>query len=61
MYQDSIFSQTIFKQKYSHNGRYTYPELCAILVEEVCQADMSKQDKADLTQIKQAIRLGGIG
>jgi ribonucleoside-diphosphate reductase alpha chain len=46
----SKFSEDIFKQKYAHTGCETWSSLAAVLVEDVCQDKMSKEDKADLTK-----------
>ena len=42
------FSETIFKQKYQHDGCMTWEELSATLVEDVCRTHLSKDDKAQL-------------
>lgn len=46
----SKFSEDIFKHKYAHTGCETWSSLAAVLVEDVCQHKMSKEDKADLTK-----------
>jgi ribonucleoside-diphosphate reductase alpha chain len=47
---NSTFAQTIFQQKYSHNGRFTWAELARVLVEEVCGDYLSKTEKEELTR-----------
>ena len=44
----SKFSEDIFKHKYAHTGCETWSSLAAVLVEDVCQSKMSKEDKDDL-------------
>lgn len=44
----SSFSETIFKEKYAHEGAESWPELCSTLVEDVCRNFISKDDKAQL-------------
>ena len=44
----SKFSEDIFKHKYAHTGCETWSSLAAVLVEDVCQEHMSKEDKDDL-------------
>ena len=46
----SKFSEDIFNQKYAHEGCETWEKLCNVLVEVICQNDMSKTDKDDLTK-----------
>jgi ribonucleoside-diphosphate reductase alpha chain len=41
----SSFSETIFNQKYSHEGCETWADLCRVLVEEVCGKYMVKEDR----------------
>jgi len=43
----SHFAKTIFKQKYAHEGCETWPELCNILVTEVC-SEYIQQDEIEL-------------
>lgn len=43
-------SETIFLNKYAHQGCETWPELCKTLVEEVVRERMSKDDKDTLIQ-----------
>lgn len=52
----SSFSETIFKQKYAHEGCETWNDLCRTLVEDVCGDDMSKGDKAQLTNYMQDMK-----
>lgn len=47
------FAETIFKQKYQHQGAMTWEELSDTVVEDVCRDKLSKEDKA---QLKQYIR-----
>ena len=44
----SQFSQTIFKQKYAHEGSSTMADLARTLVEDVCGEDMNAGDKSQL-------------
>ena len=44
----SKFSEDIFYTKYAHKGAETMHELAATLVEDVCQANMSKSEKDEL-------------
>jgi ribonucleoside-diphosphate reductase alpha chain len=44
----SSFSETIFNAKYAHTGCDTWSDLCRVLVEEVCDTEMSKGDKEAL-------------
>jgi len=46
----SKFSEDIFNQKYAHEGCETWEKLCKVLVEVICQKDMSKTDKDYLTK-----------
>lgn len=47
----SSFSETIFKQKYAHEGAETWDQLASTLVEDVCGDNMmSKQDRDALKQ-----------
>lgn len=52
----SSFSETIFKQKYAHEGCETWNDLCRVLVEDVCGDLMSKEDKAQLTNYMQDMK-----
>jgi ribonucleoside-diphosphate reductase alpha chain len=52
----SQFSETIFRQKYAHDGCETWNDLCRTLVEDVCGGDMSKGDKAQLTNYMQDMK-----
>jgi ribonucleoside-diphosphate reductase alpha chain len=45
----SKFSEDIFKHKYAHTGCETWSSLASVLVEDVCQDKMSKEDKATLS------------
>ena len=47
----SSFSETIFNQKYAHDGCEDWASLCRVLVEDVCRDDMSKTDKDALTKL----------
>jgi ribonucleoside-diphosphate reductase alpha chain len=42
------FAETIFVQKYKHEGAQTWEELCKTLVEDVCRTHMAASDKAQL-------------
>ena len=44
----SKFSEDIFKHKYAHTGCETWSSLASVLVEDVCQDKMSKEDKTAL-------------
>lgn len=46
----NALSQTVFKNKYAHEGCETWAELAHVLVEDVCQDKMPKDDKDQLTQ-----------
>lgn len=46
----SQFAETIFKQKYAHEGCETWADLARTLVEDVCSDHMSKTDRDQLTQ-----------
>lgn len=52
----SSFSETIFKQKYAHEGCETWNDLCRVLVEDVCGDLMTKDDKAQLTNYMQDMK-----
>jgi ribonucleoside-diphosphate reductase alpha chain len=52
----SSFSETIFKQKYAHEGCETWNDLCRVLVEDVCGDLMSKTDKDQLTNYMQDMK-----
>lgn len=43
--------ESIFKQKYAHEGAETWPELAALVVQDVCGDAMTASDKAELTQL----------
>src|ERR1035437_1066874 len=43
------FAETIFAQKYAHEGCETWTDLCRVLVEDVCGDSMTKDDKDQLT------------
>ena len=44
----SKFSEDIFYTKYSHEGAETFHELACTLVEDVCQNNLSKDEKEAL-------------
>jgi len=46
----SAFAETIFNQKYAHEGAETWEELCRTLVEDVCSGNMSVAEKAVLAK-----------
>lgn len=55
MYKSSLgeafrnsFAESIFVQKYRHEGAWTWEELADTLVEDVCREWLSKNDKAEL-------------
>lgn len=52
----SSFSETIFKQKYAHEGCETWNDLCRVLVEDVCGDNMTKSDKDQLTNYMQDMK-----
>jgi ribonucleoside-diphosphate reductase alpha chain len=43
-------SQDIFRKKYAHQGCETWPDLAKVLVEDVCQDHMPKDEKEQLTK-----------
>lgn len=43
-------AETIFAQKYRHEGCETWEELAKTVVEDVCQDKLSREDKAQLTK-----------
>ena len=43
-------AETVFNQKYRHEGAETWPELCRTLVEDVCRTEMPQDDKDQLVQ-----------
>lgn len=47
----SSFSETIFNQKYRHDGALTWSELARTLVEDVCRERVSKTEKDELTRL----------
>jgi ribonucleoside-diphosphate reductase alpha chain len=44
------FAESIFNQKYRHEGAETYADLCRTLVKDVCENRMAKSDMDQLTQ-----------
>ena len=42
------FAESIFVQKYRHEGAYTWEELSNTLIEDVCRDRLSREDKEDL-------------
>lgn len=52
----SKFSETIFKQKYAHEGCETWADLCRVLVEDVCDKWMSKSEKDAITRYMQDMK-----
>lgn len=47
----TAIGQNIFNQKYSHDGRFTWPQLAQQLVHEVCIGRLQNDEIAELTQI----------
>ena len=47
----SKFSEDIFKQKYSHHNCETWDALASVLVDDVCQTYMTKDEKEELKRI----------
>ncbi|AYJ85524.1 hypothetical protein D3Y57_05440 [Sphingomonas paeninsulae] len=47
----SQFSESIFNQKYRHQGAETYAKLCDTLVHEVCDELMSRDEITTLKQL----------
>ena len=47
----SKFSEDIFKQKYAHHNCETWDALASVLVDDVCQNYMSKDEKEELKRI----------
>jgi ribonucleoside-diphosphate reductase alpha chain len=45
----SSFAETIFAQKYAHENCTTWADLCRVLVDDVCGARMTKEEKSQLT------------
>ena len=41
------FAETIFQQKYQHDGCETWPDLASTLVDDVCGADIMTKDERD--------------
>lgn len=46
----TAIGETIYNQKYSHDGEYSWPELSKQLVSEVCDGLMSKDEVRELTE-----------
>lgn len=46
----SKLSEDTFANKYKHTGCESWPELCRVLVEEVCRDKMTPEDKTQLIQ-----------
>lgn len=51
------FSETIFAQKYQHEGALNWSELCDTLVEDVCRDYMCQDDKDQLKQYMREMKL----
>jgi ribonucleoside-diphosphate reductase alpha chain len=49
MFRNAI-AETVFNQKYKHEGCETWPDLCRTLVEDVCRTEMTTSDKNQLVQ-----------
>jgi ribonucleoside-diphosphate reductase alpha chain len=47
----STFSETIFNNKYAHDGCETWELLAGVLVEDVCGEQMTPEEKQELTRI----------
>ena len=47
----SKFSEDIFKQKYAHHNCETWDALASVLVDDVCQTYMTKDEKEELKRI----------
>lgn len=45
------FSESIFKNKYSHEGAETWDQLSETLIEDVCRDKLSKEDKSELKKL----------
>lgn len=52
----SSFSETIFKQKYAHEGAETWNDLARTLVDDVCGDLLGKSDKDQLTRFIQEMK-----
>ena len=52
----SSFAETIFQQKYAHEGAETWDELCATLVNDVCGEHMTHDEKVALTKYMQEMK-----
>lgn len=50
------FSESVFRQKYAHEGAETWNELCVTLVEDVCGELMSDDDKKELILYMQEMK-----
>ncbi len=50
------FAETIFAQKYRHEGAWTWDELCKTLVEDVCREWLTKDEKSQLTLYMQEMK-----
>jgi ribonucleoside-diphosphate reductase alpha chain len=50
------FAETIFAQKYRHEGAWTWEELCKTLVEDVCREWLTKDEKSQLTLYMQEMK-----
>ena len=46
----SKFSEDIFKHKYTHEGCETWADLARVLVDDVCEDHLSREEKEELTQ-----------
>ena len=53
----SKFSENIFQHKYAHEGCETWSELCQVLVTEVCQDLMSKDEIGQLIKYMQDLKV----
>jgi ribonucleoside-diphosphate reductase alpha chain len=52
----SPFAETIFNQKYAHEGCETWAALCRTLVEDVCRDRMSKSEKDQLVRFMEEMK-----
>lgn len=52
----SQFSETIFKQKYAHEGAETWNDLARTLVDDVCSGHLGDDDKTTLTRLIQEMK-----
>ncbi len=47
----NVFSETIFEHKYEHEGAATWADLASLVVEDVCEDWLTKDEKGELIQL----------